>query len=57
MDHKTMSPQVLNQQRWDETMLALDSVALGRVVDGDKVHAWLETWGTEKELPPPDLDK
>jgi predicted transcriptional regulator len=49
--------QMLIQQNLDETVQALDSVALGRVVDGDKVHAWLETWGTEKELPPPDIDK
>jgi predicted transcriptional regulator len=49
--------QALSQQRWDETMRAVESVALGKVVDGDKVHAWLETWGTEKELPPPEVGK
>ncbi|HEX9733069.1 MAG TPA: CopG family ribbon-helix-helix protein [Thermoanaerobaculia bacterium] len=28
----------------------------GRLVDHDKVSIWLESWGTENELPPPSCD-
>ncbi len=28
-------------------------VAAGRVVDGDRVDAWLASWGTDNELDPP----
>lgn len=28
----------------------------GRLVDHDKVSTWLESWGTENELPPPSCD-
>lgn len=43
----------LEKQRWQETLEALEDIRMGRVVDGDKVHAWLKSWGTENELPPP----
>lgn len=44
----------LEQQRWEDTLEGLEDIRMGRVVDGDKVHAWLKSWGTENELPPPD---
>ena len=31
----------------------LADVRAGRVVDGNDVLRWLESWGTEQELPPP----
>jgi predicted transcriptional regulator len=31
----------------------MDSVAQGNVVSGDAVHAWLRSWGSADELPPP----
>ncbi len=36
--------------RWTETLSALESLQSGRVVAGDNVHAWLESWGTESEV-------
>lgn len=39
--------------RWQETLKAMDSVAKGQVVSSAAVDAWLESWGTEDELPPP----
>ena len=39
--------------RWKETLAALESVKTGRLVAGKKVHTWLESWGNNKELPPP----
>lgn len=45
--------QQLEQTRWQETLEAMDSVAQGKVVSGDAVHAWLRSWGSTDELPPP----
>lgn len=39
--------------RWRQTMEALDDVAQGNVVSGDDVHAWLQSWGGDAELPQP----
>lgn len=45
--------QEQDQVRWQETLKAMESVAQGRVVSGEAVHAWLSSWGTASELPPP----
>ena len=45
--------QELEQQRWQETLEALTSVKQGKVVPGEAVHAWLGSWGSAEELPPP----
>jgi len=41
------------QQRWQETLTALESVRHGQVVSGEEVHAWLDSWGSDQELPTP----
>ncbi|MBS3957864.1 MAG: ribbon-helix-helix protein, CopG family [Xanthomonadaceae bacterium] len=43
----------LDDARWAETLEALEDVAAGRVVSGEAVEAWLASWGTANELPPP----
>ena len=45
--------QDLEQKRWNETLEAMESVAQGRVVSGESVHAWLASWGDPDELLPP----
>lgn len=45
--------QELEQSRWKETLTAMESVANGKVVSGQAVHSWLESWGTSNELSPP----
>ncbi len=45
----------LELQRWQETMQALDSAKQEKVLDGDTVHQWLQSWGTNEELQPPEL--
>jgi len=45
--------QELEQERWQQTLQAMESVAKGKVVSGEAVHAWLNSWGGSKELPPP----
>jgi predicted transcriptional regulator len=45
--------QQLEHTRWQETLEAMESVAGGKVVSGEAVHAWLRSWGSADELPPP----
>ena len=45
--------QEQEQDRWQETLKAMESVAQGRVVSDEAVHTWLRSWGTDSELPPP----
>ncbi len=45
--------QSLEQSRWQETLKAMESVAQGKVVSGEAVSTWLESWGSPSELPPP----
>ncbi len=49
--------QELEQSRWQETLAAMESVVQGKVVAGQDVHAWLESWGSAKELPAPKVRK
>lgn len=43
--------KTLEQNHWQETLQALDSVSQGRVISGEAVHAWLQSWGTDDEQP------
>ncbi len=45
--------QQQEQQRWQETLEALKSVRHGQVVSGKATHEWIESWGTDQELPAP----
>lgn len=45
--------QVLEQSRWQETLNSMESVAQGKVVSGEAVHTWLQSWGAPNELQPP----
>ena len=40
-------------QRLEETLEALADLEAGRVIDGDEVNRWIESWGTDDELEPP----
>ena len=39
----------------EETQQAMTDVEAGRVVDGEEVLAWVESWGTPDEKEPPIL--
>ncbi len=41
------------EQRWAETLVAIESVKSGHLVEESDVNEWLESWGTENELKPP----
>lgn len=45
--------QSLEQDRWQETLQAMESVAQGKVVSGEAVNTWLQSWGSADELSPP----
>lgn len=41
------------EDRKAETLEVLADVEAGRVVEGEKVVDWLDSWGSEDELAPP----
>ena len=41
------------QRMYRETLEGLADVEAGRLIDGEQVMAWIESWGSNKELPPP----
>lgn len=41
--------QRVEQERWQQTLEAMESAAQGKVVDAREVHDWLRSWGTEDE--------
>jgi len=43
------------EQRWSETLEAIDSVKSGKVIDEAEVNEWLESWGSKNELKPPKI--
>ncbi|MDB3936054.1 transcriptional regulator [Granulosicoccus sp.] len=42
-----------DQRMYRETLEGLSDVEAGRVIHGDKVIEWIESWGSDDELPPP----
>ena len=42
-----------DQRMFRETLEGLADVEARRVIDGDQVEAWIESWGSDNELPPP----
>jgi predicted transcriptional regulator len=45
--------KALEELRWQQTLDAIESVANGEFVDGDNVHKWIRSWGSEDELSTP----
>lgn len=41
------------QERWEQTLQAMESAAKGKIVGSDQVHEWLSSWGTDQELQAP----
>jgi predicted transcriptional regulator len=52
-----MERQNIEQERWAQTLQAMESVAQGNVASGESVHTWLQSWGSDNELPPPKARK
>lgn len=45
--------QQLEQERWNQTLQAMESAAQGKVVDASEVHSWLKSWGADNEQEAP----
>lgn len=45
------------QERWQQTLEAMESATQGKVVDAGAVHDWINSWGTENERDAPRSDK
>lgn len=45
--------QQLEQERWLQTLEAMESATQGKLVDASKVHDWLKSWGTASEQDAP----
>ena len=45
--------QSMDDSYWEDTLAALNSVKVGKSIDGSEVASWLESWGTKEELSPP----
>ncbi len=43
----------VRRRRYEETQEALNDLDAGRLVDGDEVLAWLDSWGSDNESEPP----
>ena len=48
-----LSQEELKQKRKEATREALEDYKAGRVIDGDKMMEWIESWGTDNEKEPP----
>ena len=47
--------RLVEEERWSETLIALESVKNGAVVEETEVVDWLKSWGTENEKTPPKI--
>ncbi len=45
--------RAVEEERWTETLLALESVKNGAVVEEAEVTDWLKSWGSKNEKTPP----
>ncbi|MFW5718435.1 MAG: CopG family ribbon-helix-helix protein [Spirochaetota bacterium] len=46
----------LDQERWKQTLEAVESAAKGNVVAAERVHGWLRSWGSDEEIDLPGTD-
>ncbi len=48
-----ISRQAMEKQRWQDTLEALESVKNNQLIDAKSVEKWMDSWGSEDELPTP----
>lgn len=46
--------QAIEEQRWLETLSALESVRSGISIPSERVENWLASWGKDKEMEVPE---
>jgi len=47
--------KAIEDKRWTETLLALESVKNGVVIEEAEVIDWLKSWGSKNEKTPPEI--
>ena len=47
--------QSMEDARWEDTLIALESVKSGKIIDETEVTAWLQSWGHNDEKTPPSV--
>lgn len=47
--------QSVEDERWEETKQAIESVKKGKLIAESEVNAWLNSWGTEQSKKPPQI--
>ena len=47
--------QSMEDARWKDTLIALNSIKSGKTVDEKEVTSWLESWGRKDEKTPPSV--
>jgi len=50
-----LARKLLDEKRWSETLEAIESVKSNKLIEEKDVNAWLESWGTDNELKPPNI--
>lgn len=45
--------QSVEDDRWQQTLEAIEAVQKGEAIDESDVNAWLNSWGTEQVIPVP----
>jgi len=43
----------IEEERWTDTLSAIESVKSGNVIDETEVNEWLKSWGSDNEKSPP----
>jgi len=49
-----LNKENLDDKRWKDTLAALESLNNGDVIEGESVHSWLKSWGSDSELQKPE---
>ncbi len=49
-----LAKQSMEDERWLETLAALDSIKAGKTFEETEVEAWLSSWGTDDQKPKPE---
>lgn len=52
-----MDEMQVEQDRWQQTLEAIESASAGKLVDASEVHKWLRGWGKENEPDAPVVAK
>jgi predicted transcriptional regulator len=50
-----LARKTLEENKWNQTLEALESVKSGRLVEEQDVNEWLDSWGKDNEIKPPKI--